>query len=203
VLMMQNWAILLLLMIIWIYALSIFRRKQQFFFSFLVGAVGLFIFLFVILEPVLTVPLARIVCYLTGWVGRLTGMFESYVSYGILFIENINGPVSLYIDFECAGLVEILVFLSLLIFFQAYKWYEKLWVGIVGVLIVIGANVLRLTVICIMVHLYGNEIYYLAHTIVGRLVFYVIAILLYFYVFTRRQVRQQRVGDFQYNDKTN
>jgi len=64
-----------------------------------------------------------------------------------------------------------------------------------------AANILRLTIICIMIHVFGNEIYYLAHTIVGRMVFYVLTLLLYFHVFTRRQIKQQRVGDFSYNDE--
>lgn len=199
----MNW-ILILLIIIWIYVLSIFKRKKQGFFFFLLGSVGTFLFSFVILYPILTEPLARLVCDITGVVGRLTGIFKAYSSYGILFIENVTGgPVSLYVDFECAGLVENLVFLSLLLFFPAYKWYEKIWVGAVGVIGVMAANVLRLTIICIMIHVWGNEMYYLAHTIVGRLVFYVLSIMLYFYIFTRRQIKRQQVGEFSYNDKTN
>lgn len=163
----------------------------------------MFIFLFAIFEPILTAPLAKLVCYLTGIVGRLSGIFSAFASYGILFIEESEGgPVSLYVDFECAGLVEILVFLSLLTFFQAYKWHEKIVVGILGVLGIAAANILRLSIICTMIHFMGNEIYYLAHTIVGRLVFYLFTIILYFYVFTRRQIKIQRVGEFAYNDKT-
>lgn len=194
---------MVLLIIAWSYLLSVFHRRKQAFFTFLVGAVGLFIFSFVILEPRLTAPLARLVCYLTGVVGRLTGIFTAYSSYGILFIENVvGGPVSLYIDFECAGLVELLVFLSILTFFPAYKWYEKIWVGGLGVVAIMAANILRLTIICVMIYFFGNEIYYLAHTIVGRLVFYLLALMLYFYVFTRRQIKQQRVGEFQYNEES-
>jgi len=192
--------ILILLFIVWIYILSIFKRKKLAYFSFLFGSVGMFVFLFVILYPLLTMPLTKFVCDLTGIIGNATGIFKAYSSYGILFIENIEaGPVSLYIDFECAGLVENLVFLSLLTFFPAYKWFEKIWIGIVGVLAVMSANVLRLTVICIMIHMWGNDVYYLAHTIVGRLLFYLLSISLYFYVFTRRQIRKQRVGEFEYN----
>lgn len=199
----MNW-ILILLIVIWIYVLSIFKRKKQGFFFFLLGSVGTFLFSFVILYPILTEPLARLVCDITGVVGRLTGIFKAYSSYGILFIENVTGgPVSLYVDFECAGLVENLVFISLLLFFPAYKWYEKIWVGALGVTGVMAANVLRLTIICIMIHVWGNEMYYLAHTIVGRLVFYVLSIMLYFYIFTRRQIKRQQVGEFSYNDKTN
>lgn len=198
----MNWMIIVLFIVIWLYVLSLFYRRKQSFFFFFVGGVGLFVLLFTVLEPVLTAPLARLVCYLTGMLGRFTGIFTAYASYGILFIESEGGPVSLYVDFECAGLVEILVYVSLLVFFQAYKWREKLVVGILGILAITAANILRLTIICVMIHFGGNEVYYLAHTIVGRLVFYVLAVMLYFYVFTRRQIKQQRVGEFSYNDKT-
>lgn len=194
--------LVILLAALWVWLLSIFKRREMSFFFFLVGGVGFFLLTFNILEPVLTAPLARLVCWLTGLVGRITGIFTAYASYAILFIqESKGGPISLYVDFECAGLVENLVFVSLLLFYQAYKWYEKLWIAPVGVLYLMAANILRLTVICIMIHFGGNEIYYLAHTIVGRFLFYLLAILLYFYVFTRRQIRQQKVGEFAYHGK--
>ncbi len=158
---------------------------------------------FVLLEPILTAPLARGVCKLTGYLGSMTGFFTSYSSYAVLFIENADGPISLYIDFECAGLVEILVFLSLLVFFKPYKKLEKLVVGFLGVIGIMAANIIRLFTICLLIHSFGNEIYYLAHTIIGRLVFYTLSICLYFYVFTRRQIRKQNVGDFSYNEGTN
>ena len=132
---MVKFVLIILLACVWIWMLSIFKRRDMSFFFFLVGGVGFFLFAFNILEPVLTAPLARLVCWLTGLVGRLTGIFTAYASYGILFIqESKGGPISLYVDFECAGLVEILVYLSLLLFYQAYKWYEKLWIAPVGVL---------------------------------------------------------------------
>ncbi len=198
----MNWTVRVLVIAAWVYLLSVFKRKKQSFFFFLTGSVGLFIALFVLLEPVLTAPLAKTVCYLTGVVGKLTGIFKAYSSYGILFIENVvGGPVSLYVDFECAGMVEILVYVSLIVFFPVYKWYQKIWVGALGTVALIAANIFRLTLICIMIHIFGNEVYYLAHTIIGRMVFYVFTLWLYFYVFTRQQIKQQRVGDFAYNDE--
>ena len=190
------------LIIAWLYCMSVFKRKEQTFFFFFLGSVGSFLFAFVFLYPVLTAPLARFVCELTGIVGKITGTFTSYSSYGILFIENVqSGSISLYVDFECAGLVEMLVFTSLLAFFPAYNWIEKIVVGSLGLVGIMGANVLRLSIIAIMIYFCGNDVYYLAHTIVGRLVFYVWTITLYFYVFTRRQIKQQKVGEFSYNGK--
>lgn len=186
---------------IWIYLLSVFKRKKLNFFYFITGSAGLFMLLFFPLHKVAAAPMARFVCYLTGIFGRLTGMFKAYSSYGILFIENAEGPVSLYVDFECAGLVEILVFVSLIVFFQVYKLWEKALICLGGIVYIMAANILRLFSICCIIHFYGNKSYYLAHTIVGRLIFYGLSVIMYFYIFTRTQIRRQRIGEFDYDSK--
>lgn len=199
---MKYFPVVLLLLMVWIYMLTVFKRKKLDFLFFTLGCGGMFTFSFFLLEPIATAPLAKFVCYCTGIVGKMLGAFEAYASYGVLFIENENGPVSLYVDFECAGLVEILVFIALIAFFGAYRWWEKIIVSFLGSVWIIVCNVLRLTIICYVIHWFGNESYYVAHTIVGRIVFYALSILLYFYVFTRKQIRNQKVGDFQYDGKT-
>ncbi len=70
-----------------------------------------------------------------------------------------------------------------------------------GVLWIMAANIIRLFSICLIINWFGNESYYVAHTIVGRLLFYALSIILYFYVFTRAQIRKQRVGEFGYDSE--
>lgn len=41
--------------------------------------------------------------------------------------------------------------------------------------------------------------YFVAHTIVGRIIFYGFTIVLYFYVFTKGQIRRQKIGKFNYD----
>lgn len=187
--------------VLWIYILTIFKRKRFDFFFYVVGSVGAFFYSFFILQPVLTVPLARFVCLLAGKLGEMTGLYSYYPQYAILFIENIDGPISLYIDYECAGLIEILVYTVLVLFYPVYKWQEKVWIVPAGICWIMLANIFRLFVICGMIHIGGNEIYYVAHTIVGRIIFYALSVCLYFYVFTRSQIRKQRLGGFAYDSK--
>ena len=198
---MKYFIIYVALFLIWLYALTIFKRKKIEFFHFLAGSVGMFFFLFFVLEQILTPYLIQFVCFLTGLLGSMTNLFEAYSSYGILFIHNINGPISLYVDFECAGLIEILVFISLISFYNVYRLWEKIGVCIAGIALIMFSNVIRLFSICLIINFYGNESYYFAHTIVGRLLFYGLSIILYFYVFTRTQIRKQRVGEFGYADE--
>ena len=189
------------LFIIWIYILTVFKRRKLEFFYFLLGSIGTFLFAFALLRNVLTNILTTLTCYLTGLLGNALGIFKAYTSHSILFVENADGPISLYVDFECGGVIEILVFLSLIWFFAVYNVKQKLGISLIGIVWIITANIIRLFSICLIINKFGNESYYVAHTIVGRLIFYALSIILYFYVFTRAQIRKQRVGEFGYDNE--
>ena len=107
--------------------------------------------------------------------------------------------MSLYIDYECSGIIELMAFSSLLWFFQVYKTYEKVIVNIIGFLFIFIGNVLRILLISVLIYYFGNDMYFLAHTIFGRLLFYAFSVVLYFYVFTRSQIVRQKVGKFKYD----
>lgn len=189
------------LFIVWIYILTVFKRRKLEFFYFLLGSIGTFLFAFALLRNVLTNILTTLTCFLTGLLGNALGIFKAYTSHSILFVENAEGPISLYVDFECGGVIEILVFLSLIWFFAVYNVKQKLGISLIGIVWIIVANIIRLFSICLIINKFGNESYYVAHTIVGRLIFYALSIILYFYVFTRAQIRRQRVGEFGYDNE--
>lgn len=199
---MIKFAILyIVLLAVWIYILTVFKRRKLEFFYFLTGSIGTFLFSFFLLRNLLTKILTTLTCFLTGLLGNALGIFKAYTAHSILFVQNVDGPISLYVDFECGGVIEILVFLSLVWFFAVYSTKEKLTISLAGILWIIAANIIRLFSICLIINWFGNESYYVAHTIVGRLIFYALSIILYFYVFTRAQIRKQRVGEFGYDNE--
>lgn len=185
---------------IWLYALSVFKRGKLDFFRFLVGSVGLFVFMMIFLEPVLVSPLVSLVTSATGIVGDVTQLFESYHDYSILFVtcEKTGEALSLYIDYECSGVIEMMAFVALLAFFEVYDVWQRFVVGVLGCIAIFFSNVIRITVICMIIRTWGNDAYYIAHTIVGRIVFYILAVLLYYYVFTHAQIIRQKIGGFNY-----
>ena len=188
----------ILLLIVWLYILYVLTRSKLPAWRFFWGSGGLFVLMMIYIRPVLTMPVARVVAALAGQFGELTGMFSAYFKYGVLFVDSAEGAISLLIDFECSGILEIMAFVALLAFFQAYSVYERIIVGILGVLYIIFANALRLITICTIVYFFGMPSYYMAHTFVGRIVFYGLSIILYFLVFTKAQILHQRVGGFSY-----
>lgn len=190
----------ILAFVVWIYLLSVFYRGKMGFFYFIFGSIGSFFFLMLYLKPVLMPVLVQLVTSVTGILGRGTGLFEAYRDYSILFIESPKdgGALSLYIDFECSGIIEILVFISLLAFFQVYGVWQRIVIGAIGCVVIFFSNVTRIFIICVMIRIWGNEVYYLAHTLIGRIVFYIFAVLLYYFVFTKAQIVRQKVGGFSY-----
>jgi exosortase family protein len=185
-------------LIIWIYSIWVLSRTELHFFKFCLGSVGLFFFLMFWVEPLVEQPLSMVVCAVAGVFGDLFNMYDSYYQYSILFIPKDTSSVSLSIDYECSGVIEIMAFSCMLWFFPLYNTIEKLIVNCIGIATIFFANVLRIFVICTLIYFYGNSIFYFAHTIFGRIIFYFISIVLYFYVFTRSQVIRQKVGNFNY-----
>lgn len=194
--------VIIICVVVWIYILTVLSRAKLPFFKFLVGSVGLFLLCMVTIQPYITVPLAQVVAASAGLIGKLTGMFYSYYQYSIIFISHGANSISLYIDYECSGVIELLSFSALLWFFPLYNAVEKFAINIIGVFWIFAANILRLVLICVLVYYFGNDIFFFAHAIFGRIIFYGLSIILYFNVFTKSQIVRQKVGKFNYGNDT-
>ena len=186
--------------LIWVYLLTVLRRAKLHFFKFVLGSVGLFFWLMIFIQPFILRPLSMAVTAVAGVLGDFFNIFDSYYQYLMFFIPKGTTSISLIIDYECSGVVEIMAFSSLLWFFPLYNTIEKLVICSIGIVMIFLANVLRLFFICTLIYFYGNEIFYFAHTLFGRLIFYTFSVILYFNVFTRPHVIRQKVGVFAYGN---
>ncbi len=191
--------IFIVLVIIWLLNLRIFYKVKNQAAFITIGMGGLFILMMIFLRPIATMPLARIVAALAGLFGRVTGFFSAFFKYGIIFVETAGGSMTLQIDFECSGIIEIMVYIAILAFFKVYTISERAILSAVGVIYIILANALRIIIIATMIHFGGEQMYYIAHTYVGRVFFYAATVVLYFYVFTKSQVVRMKVGSFSYD----
>ncbi len=198
---MLIWMVLPIILI-WIYLLTVVKRARLDFWYFILGSIGFFTITAILLQPLLLLPMQRAIAAVAGLPGEWTGTYASYYEKGLLFVSHNATQLSLYIDFECTGILETLAFLSLLWFFPVYQLYEKIAVSVIGTATIFLANVLRIFVICQMLYWGGERLYFTAHSFVGRFLFYAITIALYFYVFTRSQIVRQKVGAFSYEHHT-
>ncbi len=196
---MTKIVIVTVLTIIWLYLLHVLKKAKLSFWRFIIGSAGLFIFLMVAVMPFATTPLSQVVAGITGLFGKLLGFFTAYYKYSVIFVESGADTLTLTIDFECSGIIEIFAFLCLLVFFNVYSIQERWIVGLAGTAYIVFANVIRVTAICVIIHFFGVGSYYIAHTYIGRIIFYTLSVALYFIVFTKSQIVRQKVGGFRYD----
>lgn len=188
----------IIIVLIWFYLLFVFRKTKLDFFKFIFGSIGFFLIVFLLFRGILVPPIIKGTTYLVGLIGDLTGFWKGYHNYGILFINNLDETISLNIDYECSGFIELLIYFSLVLFYPLYNIFEKTKHIILGFLYIVFANIVRLSFISLSVYLYGNSAYYISHAILGRLIFFAFILYLYYAVFTKPQIKKQKVGNFDY-----
>ena len=188
--------------LVWIYLLSVFTRGKLYFCQFIWGSVGLFVFMMMWIQPVAIRPLTNLVCSAAGVAGRMTGFYESYSEYSMLFVQHGSEAISLCIDYECSGIIEMMAYVSMLAFFRVYDWMQRIILSVLGCMMIFFANIIRLFVIGTTIYYFGNDAYYIAHTIVGRIIFYALSVILYYYIFTKSQIVKQKIGGFHYAKNT-
>lgn len=188
--------------LVWIYLLSVFTRGKLYFYQFIWGSVGLFVFMMMWIQLVAIRPLTNLVCSAAGVAGRMTGFYESYSEYSMLFVQHGSEAISLCIDYECSGIIEMMAYVSMLAFFRVYDWMQRIILSVLGCMMIFFANIIRLFVIGTTIYYFGNDAYYIAHTIVGRIIFYALSVILYYYIFTKSQIVKQKIGGFHYAKNT-
>ncbi len=176
----------------WLLGVLFLRRYRVWLLYYLLGSVGAAYWIILIarnvlgLEPLLAHSVAQAVHVVAGLAGIETRIFRN--APGILLVLVVAQPVGwtvLQIGVESSGLLEIGVLISLLGFYPGWSPLRRVGSIFVGVLASWAANVVRLFVIVVLLHLYGKEALVLAHTFVGKLVFFVLTIAIYWYLITR------------------
>jgi exosortase family protein XrtG len=123
---------------------------------------------------------AGILVLLSGLVG---GGLRT-VAGGGLVVPDPTGWSILQIGIECSALIEISIFVSLMLFYPRLPAAERLLRIAIGVLATIAINLLRLGIIAVMVSTLGKPAIPWAHAVVGRLVFFVGILFLYWRMLT-------------------
>lgn len=182
--------------VIWLYSLSILKRAHLSAFHFIVGSGGLFFILMAISDPYWVWFFTHAVI---NGVKVITNPFKICAvmsQYGMVNIFNTLAPVNMSIDYECSGIIETAAFVSLVVFLPLYNRHERLFFSLLGMVWIYVANIIRLLVVIVIVHFGGGPVFFLAHSIIGRIVFYVLVIILYYEVFTYSQLSRSLYRSF-------
>ena len=140
------------------------------------------------IQPTLLgVVLTQLVIKVVDLFGSFANVTEEFSKYSLIVIHSANEQMSLYVDYECSGVIETAAYLGLLTFYPLYNRQEKCFMPFWNA-VDFASNVIRLLFVVAFVHFGGSDAYFLAHSILGRLFFYGLVITLYYHTFTYSQV---------------
>lgn len=188
--------VLTLAALAWTAAVLFFRHYRIWLAYYTVASVGL-TFLLVFagtrlfpLERLLEVATAYSTHAISQWVGIPTRVFEAAPGNILVWvIVQEPGWTVVRVDLECSGLLEMAVLSGLLLFYPAWSAGRRLWLTLAGWLATFVSNVVRVLAIILILHALGKRSIFVAHTIVGRLIFFALAAAFYWAILTRGTLR--------------
>jgi exosortase family protein XrtG len=143
------------------------------------------------LEPLLAHSVAWMVHITSNLLGIPTRIFEG--APGVLLVLVIYQDIGwtvLQVGLESSGMLEITVLVSLLLFYPGWTLFHRLRLILFGGIAMWVANILRMLVIVVMLNQFGKEALVLAHMYVGKAVFFVLVILIFWFIITRPTLKQ-------------
>ena len=195
----MNWALAATLITLWAVSVMFFRMNRIWLPYYLTGAVGLaFIIIFVGGATALQTIMESGVAASTFGVARAIGipakLFEADPGTLMIFvvgqaIGHDNGWTMVRVTIECSGLLETGVMTGMVGFYPGWSLRKRAIFLSLGIIAVYAANIIRLTVIMGTLHWFGKDALFIAHTIVGRAVFFVLIIAIFWYIITRPTMR--------------
>jgi exosortase family protein XrtG len=188
----MNTALLVLLFASWLAVVIFLRRARIWLPYYVLGAVGCAYWMVLVfsnllgLEPFLAHSVAWMVHITSNLLSIPTRIFEG--APGVLLVLVIYQDIGwtvLQVGIESSGLLEISVLVSLLLFYPGWSLSRRLWLIAVGAIAMWIANILRMLVIVVMLNQFGKEALVLAQMYVGKAVFFVLVILIFWFIITR------------------
>ncbi len=182
----MTWFQLQLAVLVYVAGLIWFQRYKWTFMSYLWGAFG-FAFLAIQLSVIMEwhVLLGALEATHVRALMALASIHIHIVDDITLMVPDPTGWSGLRFGIECSTLIELSVFGSLMLFYTrltlSKRWTYLAW-GALGTYVL---NLVRICVIVILIWFGGKPMVPIAHAIVGRLVYFLGIVVLYWFLLTQ------------------
>lgn len=124
--------------------------------------------------------------------GIVTNIFDHSPGTLLVLIEIDSSWTTIAIDIENSGLLEICIIFSLIIFYPVHRMPKRSMVALGGALGIYLINLFRLLLVIVIIHSGGRNMSFIAHTLFGRLLFFVLVVGLYWQLITRPSLEKIR-----------
>ena len=189
---MGNYLIFGLVTLVWAALLVLARRHRIWLLFYGLGAVGLA--LLIVFAGTKLLPLEQGVEHLVArashtvseLVGIPTRVFQAAPGNILVWvIIQEPGWTVVRVDLECSGLLEMAALAGLMLFYPGWSLLRRVGLTLFGWFAVFGINIVRIVSIIVILHVAGKPAILVAHTIIGRLIFFVLIMGLYWLIFSR------------------
>ena len=195
------------LIVLWLAAVIFFRINRIWVLYYLVGSVGLALVLIYVTTTVLNIDydMERLVAMSThqvaGMMGIVTEVFSAAPgSLLVLIVAQEKGWTVIEVTIECSSILESSVLIGMLMFYPGWSLFKKAYLGLIGLMATYAANIIRLIMIVSVLSKMGKDSLFMTHTILGRLLFFILSVITYWIILTRptlkdvhRKLRQELV----------
>ncbi len=185
--------LLAILLLIYLLGLLLLRRHRHGLLGYLWGAFGLAAV--VVMAGQIggwNEPLGGLQANLLVGLGNAFGLGLETLGAGTIVVPDPTGWSILQIGVECSSLIEAAVFTGLMLFYPRFPPGERLLRLTAGLGVTLLVNLVRLAVIMGMVMTLGKPAVPWAHAVVGRLVFFVGVVVVYWRMMTMPTLRWVR-----------
>lgn len=182
-------------MFVWVSLIVLLDSLKLKFFKFILGSVGIFFFLVYFGNEVIETKILKSLSFILDIITSRSTSLKVFEEYGMIVIYRSSEVVNFFLDYECTGILEILVFISLVTFYPIYGFVGKVYRIVIGVVYITIVNVIRVLMIVSIVQLFGMRYFFIAHTIIARIIFFIFVVALYYKTFTLEHISKQSVGD--------
>ena len=181
--------------LIWLLLTVFFHHNRIWVFYYVWGSVGLcclMILLFhgSLVEYRLEHYTSLILHHLLAYLDIMTYIFDKAPGTLLVLIKVDNSWTTIAIDIENSGFLEMCIVFGLIIFYPVYRWRKRIGAALLGVSGVYAINLLRLMVVICLIHKGGRDMSFIAHTLIGRLLFFTLVIALYWKLITKATLKK-------------
>lgn len=192
--MILKYIIFFICLFIWIFLIQTFSDLKMLAFRFYTGAIGLFLMaIFFFRRPLEHITKYSLFTLLT-YISKYTHLFT--FKNNLIYISNVSGHVlSINVNNQDVGMITMLVFTSLIVFFPYISLSRRVLYFIFGNIAIMFIDVFRIVLITGLTRVFGINSYNFDYMILSKIVFFVMIMILYYFAFTKTQIRNQRVGE--------
>lgn len=193
---MANYLIFGLSIVLWLSLTWFFYWRRIWLPYYTIAAVGLA--LLIVFGGTRLLPLERWLEYGTAYSAHLicqslnipTRVFEAAPGNILVWVVvQSPGWTVVRVDLECSGLLELATLTGLILFYPAWPIRQRIALTILGLVVTFGANIIRVLSIILILHVFGKQSIFIAHTIIGRMIFFILVAGIYWCILTRGTVK--------------